>query len=114
MNDSLKDSVKDSVTNSLAEGISKTLVKVNKEVSLLATEDFSSVRDGLMNIVQEEITANPIGTMVAAVGIGFGLGALNSGHLKLGAMRIGKLLAMKALSNFEPKVTGVENVSQAS
>jgi hypothetical protein len=74
---------------------------VRKEMNRLATDDVSSVIDGMHDFVSEKISSDPYGTLITALGIGYGLSALNRSHMKTAAIRIGKLVVMKAVSNLE-------------
>ena len=81
--------------------LAHVLGELKKEVNHLATDDFSSVVHSVTKRVEDRMMQNPYQTLGLALGFGFGLGALNRTHAKSAAIRIGKLVAMKALSNLE-------------
>ncbi len=87
---------------------------LRKEVNRLSTDDISSVIHSVGKVLEAKITEDPYRTLATALGIGYGLSALNRSHLKHGAIRIGKLVAMKAISNMDsaPQITGEQNESQ--
>ena len=84
---------------------------LRKEVNRLSTDDISSVMHSIGKVLEEKISADPYRTLATALGIGFGLTALNRSHLKHGAIRIGKLVAVKAISNMDaaPQISGEQN-----
>ena len=83
--------------------ITEVLTQLKKESNRLATEDFSSVTQEWKQSVEKQITNHPYETLLIATQLGYGLGHLNSQSFMRGAIRIGKLLAMKSLSGIEEK-----------
>lgn len=82
-------------------GYTEMLVAVRNEFNRLATDDVGSVLEGVEKMLGDKIAQDPYLTLGTALGIGYGLSALDLSHVKFAAIRVGKLLAMKAISNLE-------------
>jgi hypothetical protein len=84
-----------SATNSVAD----ILWNIGKEVDTLAESPVSDVVNHIATRIRTQVNENPYGTLAAAFGIGFGIGALKSSHAKNAAIEIGRLIALRALSH---------------
>jgi hypothetical protein len=87
------------VNNSASNSISEILWNIGKEVETLAESPVSEVADHIATQIRTQVKENPYGTLAAAFGIGFGIGALKSSHAKNAAIEIGRLIALRALSH---------------
>jgi len=90
----------------------ETLQGVRKEMNTLATHDISAVASNLGKMIGQKVSEDPYRVLATAVGIGFGLGALDMNHVKSAAIRVGKLVAMKAISNMESDTPGEQKGGQ--
>lgn len=84
-----------------ADLLGDTLQELRKEVNQLATEDLSAVAQSLGAYLEKKVAQDPYQTLALAAGLGFGLHGLERDHLKRAAIRVGKLVAMKAISDLE-------------
>jgi hypothetical protein len=80
--------------------IADILWNIGKEVETLADSPASEVATNIANKIRTQVSENPYGTLAAAFGIGFGIGALKSSHAKSAVIEIGRLLGLRALSHF--------------
>lgn len=85
------------------KNIGSFLEKIKDEIDHLANEDLGTVGKGLFHFFEEELNENPYQTLATAVGIGFGLGSLKKDDIKSGALHLGRLIAMRALSGMDTK-----------
>lgn len=93
--------------------LNETLSELQKEIDQLAFEDLSHVVQNLKNFATTKFKSHPYGSLATALGIGIGLGTMQSHHVKQGVIRIGKLIAMKSLSKMEEKTKEVDHESIA-
>ena len=100
--------------NEFSQKIHESLEEVAKQANCLATEDFASVGRGFAEMMAQKISSQPYETLVTALGIGFGLGALDFSHVKQGVIRVGKLIAMRALSEMDSKNTGDSHATKST
>lgn len=85
----------------MTNGVDEMLNSVRKEINLLGTDGSSAVMGNLEKMIKTQMNTNPYQTLATALSIGVGIGALNKHHFKHAAVRVGKLLAMHALSDLE-------------
>jgi hypothetical protein len=85
--------------NFQSSSIADILWNIGKEVESLAESPASEVSNNIKNTIRTQINENPYGTLAAAFGIGFGIGALKSSHVKSAVIEIGRLFGLRALSH---------------
>jgi ElaB/YqjD/DUF883 family membrane-anchored ribosome-binding protein len=81
------------------QGVTDVLEELRAQVNQLSTEDFTQVKDNVIGMLQKRLEDRPYQTLAALVGIGFGVAHFNRTHVLHAAVRIGKLVALKAISN---------------
>jgi hypothetical protein len=87
--------------------LTDTLHAFRKEVNCLATEHPAAVLKSIRKMVEEKISEDPYALLGTALSIGYGLGSLNRTHAKNAAIRVGKLVAMKAIAGVDtPQIGG--------
>ena len=93
-------------SNDFSKKIRETLVDISEQANSLETENFAAVGRRLAAMMAQRISSRPYETLLTALGIGFGLGTLNLSNFKRAAIRMGKLIAVRALTEMDSKNTG--------
>jgi hypothetical protein len=84
---------------SSSNSIADILWDLGKEVEMLADLPISVVGNNIANKIRAQANENPYGTLAAAFGIGFGIGALKSSHAKNAVIEVGRLIGLRALTH---------------
>jgi hypothetical protein len=87
--------------SSYSEMVASTLSALGKEVDLLSKESPGKVLENIQASIEEKLNEDPYGTLATALGIGVGLSGLEAEHFKSAAIRLGKLVAIRALSSID-------------
>lgn len=101
-------SVLETATAPIAHEVSALFGDLKKSVNGLATEDFRAIGEDLTQIVSDRIQKDPYMALLTGVGLGVGLSRLNRHHFTSAAIRVGKLLTMRALDSIDARAVGNE------